>query len=37
MSEDELDLPSPPFDDEDQEKKLIALAYAQAEEELVKN
>lgn len=34
MSEEELAPTTPPFDDEDQEKKLIALAYAQAEKEL---
>ena len=34
MDEDELTLTTPPFDDEDQEKKLIALAYSQAEREL---
>jgi len=35
MNKDELSSNStPPFDDKDQEKKLIALAYVQAEEEL---
>lgn len=33
MSEEEL-MTTPPFDDEDQESKLIALAYSQAEKEL---
>jgi hypothetical protein len=34
MIQDEETPTTPPFDDEDQEKKLIALAYTQAENEL---